>query len=153
MSVIIKLYQDNRESSKNKGSFYAHVKPIGTKNLRDIAEVIERNSSMKRSDVLAVLTEFSEVLGTLLMEGYRVKIEGLGAFKVGIRSLPALTEKDFSVDKNIKAVRVLFQAETEKDSSHNIRRNVLVNKVQFTRTAELMKKKPSKKKKKESSLV
>lgn len=31
MSVIIKLYQDNRESSKNKGSFYAHVKPIGTK--------------------------------------------------------------------------------------------------------------------------
>ena len=57
------------------------------------------------------------------------------------------------MDKNIKAVRVLFQAETEKDSSHNIRRNVLVNKVQFTKTAELMKKKPSKKKKKESSLV
>ena len=147
MAVFLSLYQDNRKDSKFKGKWYARAKTIGTKDLMDIAEMIQRNSSMKRSDVAAVLLEASEVVGDFLADGYRVKLNGLGTLKVGVSTLPADTEKEFDLAKNVKGSHILFQPETEKDGSHKTRSRVIAKKLEFKKVTVLTEKKAKKPKK------
>lgn len=131
MPVYYKIYQDNRERNPNKGKWYARATTIGTKELKDIAELIQRNASVKRSDVMAVLLELSEVLNDILCDGYRVKIDGFGSFKVGIRTSAANSEEEFSASKNIIGSRIIFQPETEKAGSRGQRTRVLAKRVEF----------------------
>lgn len=131
MPIMYELYQEKRRTSPNKDKWYARAKTLGTKDLKDIAEIIQRNASVKRSDVMAVLTELSEVMGDMLRDGYRVKIDGFGAFKIGIRTSPAETEKTFDAGKNIVANRILFQPETEKAGPNGGRARVMAQKVEY----------------------
>ena len=133
MAVFYKLYQNKATGSKTFGKWYARAKTIGTKDLKDIAEIIQRNASVKRSDVMAVLTELPEVMSDMLQDGYRVKIEGFGAFKISLRTSPANSEKEFAVDKNIKSSRILFQPETLKEGSHGTRTRQMAKKVEYKR--------------------
>ena len=54
MTVFYKLRQDNQERSKYKGQWFAHTVNLGTIETDELARIIERNCSVKRSDVLAV---------------------------------------------------------------------------------------------------
>ena len=87
-----------------------------------------------------------KVVSDLLSDGYRVKLDGLGALKVAVSTLPAATEKDFDVAKNVKNTRILFQPETEKAGSHGARNRVLANKLEFKKVASMVEKKEKKKK-------
>lgn len=145
MAVFIKMYQSNRKGSPQQGKWYARVKPIGTKDLKDIAELIQRNASVKRSDVMAVLAELSEVISDMLTDGYRVKIDGLGVFKMAIRTAPADTEKDFSVDKNIKGSHILFQPETQKEGANKRRVRQMAKVIEYKKVNDLTEKKEDKK--------
>ena len=147
MSIFLVLYQDNRKNSKFKGQWYARARTVGTKDLNDIAEIVQRNSGSKKSDVLAVLTETAEVVSDLLSDGYRVKLNGLGTLKVGVSTLPADTEKEFDLAKNIKGSHILFQPETEKDGSHKTRSRVIAKKLEFKKVTVLTEKKAKKPKK------
>ena len=131
MAIFYKLYQNKATGSKTFGKWYARAATVGTKDLKDIAEVIQRNASVKRSDVMAVLTELSEVMSDMLQDGYRVKLDGLGAFKIGLRTSPANTEKDFSADKNITSSHILFQPETQKEGAHGARTRQLARTVEY----------------------
>lgn len=140
MAVFLSLYQDKRKDSRFNGKWYARAKTIGTKDLMDIAELVQRNSSMKRGDVVAVLLEASEVIGDMLADGYRVKLNGLGVFKVGVSTVAAPTEKDFDIAKHVKSSRIIFQAETEREGPHGTRSRVLANKLEFKKIATLLEK-------------
>ena len=89
MSVFYKLYQDNRDTSTHKGMWYARAKSLDTVSLNEIAQRIQDNSTAKKSDALAVLTEMVEVIRDYLQKSYRVKIDGLGAFKMSLSTSPA----------------------------------------------------------------
>ena len=143
MAIFIQLYQSERNGT-TKGKWYGRTKIVGTKTLKDIAEHIQRNASMKKSDVWAVLTEVPEVLSEMLCDGYRVKIDGFGAFKISVSTSPAKTAKDFDMDKNIKSSRILFQPETEKDGSHGTRSRVLARKLDFKNVETMTKTKKKK---------
>ncbi len=110
MSVFYQLIENKVKSSKNKDKWFARAVPIGTKTIDDIAKEIESNCSLKRRDVIGVLTEFSEILAKFLQNGYRVKIKDVGVFKVGVHSKGALTPEDFKETENITSSRVLFNA-------------------------------------------
>ena len=112
MAVKYRLYQDNREKSPQKGKWYAMSVVNEVVDTEILAEIIQRNSSMKRSDVLAVLTELSEVTRDQLLAGNRVKIDGLGSFKVGFSSKPAATRAEWVPTTHITATRINFQPET-----------------------------------------
>ena len=103
------MYQNNRENFVNRGKWYARVKVNKTKTMKDIAREIQDISSMRKSDVMAVLTELPDVMNKMLQEGHRVKLDGFGSFKIGIKTTPADSVKDFSVTKNIKSSHILFQ--------------------------------------------
>ena len=98
MAVIYKIYKNNNKKNAGFGKYYARAIHNGTANLDDISAIIERNCSMKKSDVKAVLTELVEVMTTHLQDSKRVKIDGLGTFKVGLRCKPAATAGEFNPD-------------------------------------------------------
>lgn len=49
-----------------------------------LAEKMQRNCSVKRSDVKAVLTELVEIMNDEQHAFHRVKLEGLGSFKIDL---------------------------------------------------------------------
>lgn len=112
MAVYYKLRQDNRKNSTKRGQWYARAVTVGTYDTDAIAKEVQSNCSMKRSDVLAVLAEMRDVMTRALQEGYRVRLDGIGTFKIGLRTRPALTAKEFSAANNVSGMRVNFQPET-----------------------------------------
>ena len=111
MAVKYKLYQDNRKESKNKGMWYARAIVSGMLDTKKIAQMIQTNVSVKKSDVLAVLDELVEVMTIWLGEGYRVKLDGFGSFKIALNSKAADSREEFSVRKNITGLRMVFNPE------------------------------------------
>ena len=62
MALLYRLYQNNRKNSEFSGKWYARAVFTNMIDLDGIAERIQRNSTAKKSDCLAVLTEMVEVL-------------------------------------------------------------------------------------------
>lgn len=108
MAILYKLYQDKRDKSLTKGKYFARAIHPVTVTLDTMADIIQRNCSMKRSDVLAVLTELLEVMRDELKNSHRVSLGDIGSFTIGLSSSAADTPKDFSVQKNIKGYHVNF---------------------------------------------
>ena len=88
MAVLYKLYQDNRDTSSHKGEWYARAKTLDTVTLNEIAQRIQDNTTAKKADALAVLTEMVEVVRDYLQKSYRVKIDGLGSCRSRPRPRP-----------------------------------------------------------------
>ena len=119
MAVFYKLYQDNRTSSKFKGQWYARAVHTGTVDIDDLAEEMQANCTVKRADIVAVLSELVETMKKHLQMSHRFKLDRLGSFKIGMSTKPALTVGEFTASNNVKSVHVLFQPETkiEKDKT------------------------------------
>lgn len=114
MTVNYKVFQSKRKSGSMKDKFYARAAHRETVSIKDIAQTMQANSTVKYSDVLAVLTELAEVIKAELLRGNVVKIDGLGSFKVGLKSSPADTAKEFTA-ANITGSRINFMPETKID--------------------------------------
>ncbi len=110
------LYQDNRKNSTTRGMWYGRAKMTGETGLNTLAQRIQRNCTVKRSDVMAVLTELVEVMQDELQAGHKVKLEGFGSFKIGLNTSGAESAKLFTVSKNVKGLHVLFQPEVKKSA-------------------------------------
>ena len=81
---------------------------VGTKALADF---IQTQASVKRSDVIAVLDELGGAMKHFFEMGQKVKLEGIGIFKVGFSSIGAEKPEDCG-SQNITTRRVLFSPET-----------------------------------------
>ena len=119
MAVFYKLYQEKRESSRFNGQWYARAVHTGTVDIDDLAEEMQANCTVKRADIVAVLSELVETMRKHLQLSHRVKLNRLGTFKIGMSTKPATTIEEFTAGKNVKSVHVLFQPETkiEKDKT------------------------------------
>ena len=116
--IFYKLIQNkNEEMPKAYQKWYARPVVTETIDLDYIAERIQRNSTAKKSDAKAVLTEMVEVITDALQSSQRVKIDGFGAFKVGLSSRGADSVEDYSPSEHVKSMRIIFQPETQTDSS------------------------------------
>ena len=111
MALLYRLYQNKRKNSEFNGKWYARAIFTNMIDLDGIAERIQRNSTAKKSDCLAVLTEMVEVLRDELQASHSVHINGLGYFRMGLNTAPANTASDFNVQENILGVRVNFVPE------------------------------------------
>lgn len=112
MAQFYRVRRDNRVDSEHL--YYGVAVQTGTVGTEQLAEIIQRNCSMKKSDVVAVLTELVEVMTDQLQNSMVVKLDGFGSFRLGIRTIGADTEEKFSVAKNVTGLRVKFLAEGKK---------------------------------------
>ena len=107
-------YQDNRKNGTNL--WYGRVVYPSTIDLDAIAERIQQNCSMKKSDVMAVLVEMVETMRYELQNSNKVKLDGFGTFSIGIKSKGAVSEEEFNANENVKGFRVKFLAEGKKQN-------------------------------------
>ena len=110
---FIKL-KNNNSSNKAFGKYYAtavydnHF--VGTD---EIADFIQRQASVKKSDIKAVLQELGEAMKHFFEMGQKIKLEGIGILKVGFSSIGVTKAEDCGAS-TITTRRVLFQPETER---------------------------------------
>ena len=138
MAHLYKLVKNTNEKKTGAfGKWYARPVYTGTIDLDGIAERIQRNSTAKKSDAKAVLTEMVEVITDALQASQRVHINGFGTFKIGMSSKGADDVKKFNILENLKGVHVLFQPETTVDSGTKKRVRGMTSGIVFQNTADL----------------
>ena len=113
------MHQDQSVGTKRSGKWYARMVPIGMIDTRGLAEIIQRNCTVKRSDVMAVLEELVDTMRDQLQDSKRVKLDGFGSFKIGITSKGARSAKAFTTSDNITGMHVVFTPERSTDTAGN----------------------------------
>ena len=119
MAVFYRLHQDQSTGTKRSGKWYARAVPTACIGTRQLAEIIQRNCTVKKSDVMAVLEELVEVMKDQMQDSKRVKLDGFGSFKIGIESKGAQTAGKYSVSEHVKGLHVVFMPERTTDSGGN----------------------------------
>ena len=119
MSVFYRLHQDQSTGTKRSGKWYARAVPTDVINTRQLAEIVQRNCTVKKSDVMAVIEELVEVMKDQMQDSKRVKLDSFGSFKIGIESKGAQTAGKYSVAEHVKGLHVVFMPERTTDSGGN----------------------------------
>ena len=83
---------------------------IGTE---ELADFIQRQASVKKSDIKAVLDELGAAMKHYFELGQKVRLDGIGIMKVGFSSIGVNKVEDCT-SATITTRRVLFQPETER---------------------------------------
>ena len=110
----IKSQNKNSHNAKSYGKYYAtavydnHF--IGTE---ELADFIQSQASVKKSDIKAVLDELGAAMKHYFELGQKVKLDGIGILKVGFSSIGVARIEDCT-SATITTRRVLFQPETER---------------------------------------
>ena len=117
MSVFYRLSQVTSPNAKGYGKWYPRAVITETIDTDRLAEIMQRNCTVKKADILAVISELIETMQDQLQDSKRVKLNGFGAFKMGIKGEGANSAAEFSTSKNIKGLHVLFQPEVKTDAS------------------------------------
>lgn len=78
-----------------------------------LAEFIQTQASVKKSDIKAVLDELGSALKHFFEMGQKVKLDGIGIFKVGCSAIGVEKVEDCT-SATITTRRVLFQPETTR---------------------------------------
>ena len=89
MAVFYRLHQDQSTGTKRSGKWYARAVPTACIGTRQLAEIIQRNCTVKKSDVMAVLEELVQTAGK------------------------------YSVAEHVKGLHVVFMPERTTDSGGN----------------------------------
>ena len=110
----IKSQNKNSHNAMSYGKYYAtavydnHF--IGTE---ELADFIQQQASVKKSDIKAVLDELGAAMKHYFELGQKVKLDGIGIMKVGFSSIGVARIEDCT-SATITTRRVLFQPETER---------------------------------------
>lgn len=115
-SVSYYVRQDNRRNGT--GLWYGKAYIRGTLTFEQIAQRIQNNCSMKKSDVIAYLTELIEVMQQKLTQGYKVQLGDIGYFSVGLKSKGALSKEKWSAKEYLNSKHVVFKTVNVKEGDH-----------------------------------
>ena len=120
MSVKFRKVQNKIESSKAFNKWYGRIVYTDTVTTDQLAALIEANCTVKRADVLAVLSELSVVIKNELANSHRVEINDLGTFKLGLKSIGQEKEDDFTAN-SITGAKVMFVPITHRINGHYVK--------------------------------
>ena len=114
MSQKFKKIQNKNDESTAYGKWFATaVYDQHFIETEQLADFIQTQASVKKSDIKAVLDELGSAMKHFFELGQKVKLDGIGIFKVGFSSIGTATKDDCGAS-NITTRRVLFQPETER---------------------------------------
>ncbi len=105
------------------GQYYAHAvynqKHVTT---RQLADFIQTQASVKRSDCIAVLDELGSALRHFIAMGEKVKIENVGIFKCGIKNQRGGFSEPEKLTAATLSPRILFQPEYTTQKQNGVTR-------------------------------
>ena len=106
-----KLQNNNKKSTAYGKWFATAVYDQRFVETEELANYIQQQASVKKSDIKAVLDELGGAMKHYFELGQKVKLDGIGIFKVGISSACSDTEEGCTANL-VKKCRVNFQPET-----------------------------------------
>ena len=110
----IKTQNKNSFNQKSYGKYYAQ--PVYDQKFietDEIADFIQTQATLKRSDIKASLDELGAAIKHFLELGQKIRLAGIGIFKVGFSSI-GVNKKEDCTAATITSRRVLFQPEVER---------------------------------------
>ena len=113
MSQKVQVYKNTNDKSKSFGKYF--VRPVYDNKFvttKELADFIQAQASVKRSDCKAVLDELGEAFRHFFALGQKIKLDNIGIFKVGCSSQGVDSEVQATASI-VTARRVLFQPETK----------------------------------------
>ena len=110
MAIYIKLRQSKFKDEQRGGKWFAQTVSQGEVHTKEIAHIIEENSTFKRGEVKGMIDEIVETMTQVLQQGQTVVLDGFGRFKLTAVSTGADTPEDFDLKKNITGVKCNFMA-------------------------------------------
>ena len=114
MSQKFKKIQNKNDESTAYGKWFATaVYDQHFIETEELAEFIQTQASVKKSDIKAVLDELGGAMKHFFELGQKVRLDGIGIFKVGFSSIGAPTKDDCGA-QTITTRRVLFQPESSR---------------------------------------
>ena len=114
MSQKFKKIQNSNDDSTAYGKWFATaVYDQHFITTEELAEFIQTQASVKKSDIKAVLDELGSAMKHFFELGQKVKLDGIGIFKVGFSSIGTSTKEE-SGAATITTRRVLFQPESSR---------------------------------------
>ena len=132
--LIIKKYKNTNEKNNGFGKTYGRLVHQDTMNTSDLCRHMMKHGTIFTSDVVkGVVEKFIQCFEELLMEGNKIKLDGLGTFYLSINTEGVVDEKDFTAN-NVKAIRVKFIGDQSKESEYATR--MLTSKAKFRSLGE-----------------
>ena len=108
-----KLQNNNKKSTAYGKWFATAVYDQRFVETEELANYIQQQASVKKSDIKAVLDELGGAMKHYFELGQKVKLDGIGIFKVGFSSIGVGKAEDCGA-QNITTRRVLFTPETTR---------------------------------------
>ena len=108
-----KLQNNNKKSTAYGKWFATAVYDQRFVETEELANYIQQQASVKKSDIKAVLDELGGAMKHYFELGQKVKLDGIGIMKVGFSSIGVARIEDCT-SATITTRRVLFQPETER---------------------------------------
>ena len=112
MAIRYRKVQNKQTGSKTFGKWYGRAVMMDEVSTKELAEEISHSTTVTYADVLAVLTETAVVMKAHLQNSERVVLDGIGAFKVGMRTSPATSSEKFDAN-NIVGYRINYAPEVK----------------------------------------
>ena len=114
MSQKFKKLQNKNDESTAYGKWYATaVYDQHFIETEQLAEFIQTQASVKKSDIKAVLDELGGALKHFFELGQKIRLDGIGIFRVGFSSIGTAT-KDECGAQTISKRRVIFIPESSR---------------------------------------
>jgi predicted histone-like DNA-binding protein len=125
----IKKYTSTKESNNGYGKTYARLIHQDTMTTNDLCRHIMKHGTIFTPDVVkGTIERFIMCFEELLLEGNKIKLDGLGTFYLTISTEGAADADKFTAS-NVKSVRVRFLPDQSKESEYTSK--MLTNKARF----------------------
>ena len=116
--LTIKKYKNNNDKSTAYGKTYGRLVHQDTMNTSDLCRHMMKHGTIYTSDIVkGVVEKFINCFEELLLEGNKIKLDGLGTFYLSASTEGVADEKDFSAN-NVKAIHVRFLPDQSKESEY-----------------------------------
>ena len=127
--LTIKKYKNNNDKSAAYGKTYGRLVHQDTMNTSDLCRHMMKHGTIYTSDIVkGVVEKFINCFEELLLEGNKIKLDGLGTFYLSANTEGVADEKDFSAN-NVKAIHVRFLPDQSKESEYTAK--MLTSKARF----------------------
>ena len=111
--MITLTVRSKKNFKLNKKQFYPQIAPATPIGLNDVAEQIEKQSTVSLSDIKGVLDALQEVVLEAMADGYSVRLGDLGSFRPTLRAVCSREKQEDVSATDIAAVRVRFTPSAE----------------------------------------